>query len=269
MYFSAYQGRIFVYALRGGATNTVPEEPDLQLKPKPSLDGKLVGGFIDKARPHVVNHLITGFLGTEEILLAAYDNGDVVAYYTKPIAELIFHKSPQGEGVVNSTRLHQAKNMSNDGQKYGMPKPFLHENVRKTAWGLAIHQKSRLIGVSTNLREITVFALALHSPESTQNPSPHPSEPLDDVEKRVRMRQRNWRIQVRLGPEADNVPNICFLDDDEGHAEKVCGIDIKGAVWVANIWKPYQPVTRIEIFDRGDIISEESSPQTSRFVYQS
>lgn len=269
MYFSAYQGRIFVYALRGGSTNTVPGEPDLQLKPKPSPDAKIVGGYIDKARPHTVNHLITGFLGTEEIVLAAYDNGDVVAYYTKPIAELIFRKSPQGEGVVNNTRLLEAKKRSNEGQKYGMPKPFLHENVRKTAWGLAIHQKSRLIGVSTNLREITVFALALQSPESTQNASPHPAEPLDDVEKRVRMRQRNWRIQVRVGPEADNLPNICFLDDDEGHAEKVCAIDIKGAVWVAHIWKPRQPVTQIGIFDPGDIISQESSPQTSRFVYQS
>ena len=40
---------------------------------------------------------------------------------------------------------------------------FFHENVGKTAWGIAIHEKSRLIAVSSNLREVTVFCFGSSS----------------------------------------------------------------------------------------------------------
>jgi hypothetical protein len=34
---------------------------------------------------------------------------------------------------------------------------FFHENVGITAWGLAIHEQSRLLAVGSNHREVTVF----------------------------------------------------------------------------------------------------------------
>ena|SRR6187402_10462 len=37
---------------------------------------------------------------------------------------------------------------------------FFHENVGSSAWGLGIHQASRLIAVGSNLREVTVFSHA-------------------------------------------------------------------------------------------------------------
>jgi hypothetical protein len=38
---------------------------------------------------------------------------------------------------------------------------FFHENVGMTAWGLALHEESRLIAVSSNRREVTVFVPAV------------------------------------------------------------------------------------------------------------
>jgi hypothetical protein len=34
---------------------------------------------------------------------------------------------------------------------------FFHENVGQSVWGLAIHEQSRLIAVSSNAREVTLF----------------------------------------------------------------------------------------------------------------
>lgn len=263
MYFAAYQGRIFVYVPRGGPKNALPEEPNLQLKPPPSAGAKLVAGLMDKNLPHCINHMITGFLGPEEIVLACYDDGDIVAYYTKPLAELVITTPSLKDDKLPSAFVNRHGN----GREWLIPKPFFHENVRKTAWGLAIHTKSRIIAVSTNLREITVFAFALKDVSSGVKSPFKPWEPINNVETRVRLRHRNWRIVVRLGAEADNVPSICFLETDKGFAEKVCCIDIKGAVWIADIWKPRQPITRIKSLEPAEIKSEESYPSTSRYVY--
>jgi hypothetical protein len=267
LYFVAYQGRIFVYALQGGPKNTLPQEPNLQLKPPASLEAKTVGGFIDRLRPHSINHMITGFLGSEEIVLACYDDGDVVAYYTKPLARLVARGAGKDPGEEARLPTTAAKPKSFKPRDLNVPKPFLHENVRKTAWGLAIHAKTRIIAVSTNLREVTVFAFAVKgaSPSATKE-SNQPWEPIGDVETRVRLRYRNWRIIIRFGREADNIPNITFLENDKGVAEKVCAVDIKGSVWVADIWKPKQNVQRIRPFDASAIRSEEYYPQQSRYV---
>lgn len=222
-----------------------------------------MGGFIDRARPHCINHMITGFLGSEEIVLACYDDGDIVAYYTKPLARLIFQPPPEGGGE-DDEQTGETKNTPSTAQKCALPEPFFKENVRKTAWGLAIHQKSRLIAVTTNHREITIFAFAMHVPTPHDQISARRWEPLNKVESRVRMRQRNWRIIIRFGMEADNLPNICFLENDKGLAEKVCVIDIKGSVWTADMWKPNEKPNRVKPFCTGDIKSEESYPQTSR-----
>lgn len=76
LYLAAYQGRIFVYRPRTVPSQILPQRPDLQLIPQPSTAAAIVRGYIDPRRPHTINHMITGFLGDEEIVLACYDNGD-------------------------------------------------------------------------------------------------------------------------------------------------------------------------------------------------
>lgn len=207
LYFVAYRNQIHVSRPRSCVTNALPAVPDLILKPRPSDISFLVGGGVDRVFPHQVNHLVVGDLGEEEILLLAFDDGDVIAYYTKHIENALIQRDEDGT------------------EKPRPVQPFFHENVGKSAWGLAIHAKSRLIAVGSNMHSVTVFILALtnreyhHIPgaDSTElfrnlvkdesgnvlNPSGSSWAELDDkqraqkadaMERLVRQRDANWRI---------------------------------------------------------------------------
>ncbi len=90
----------------------------------------------------------------------ACDDGDVIAYYT----HLLWMESGLSQG--------------NKLPPNGTTKPFFHENVGISAWGLAIHDRSRLIAVGSNNREVTVFAFGLSRKtfniraSSQENPAP-------------------------------------------------------------------------------------------------
>ncbi|KAM0427467.1 hypothetical protein ACHAPT_007427 [Fusarium lateritium] len=247
LYFVAYQGHIFVYKPRGALHQSLHCHPDLQLKPEPTSYSRSVGGYLDPRRPHLVNHIITGLLGNDEIVLACYDDGDVVAYYTKDIGTYVFG------GRETTCSSHRAT-----------PRPFFCENVGMSAWGLAIHQKSRLIAVSSNRHEVIVFALALtldpfRPKEAPSSDSQKPSKPEKNVDHR---RGRNWRIVIVMGSDSDNMPNVCFVDDFEGQAQKVCAIDIKGTAWLADIWQAHQGPIAIQALSQ--LKSEEFYPSPTR-----
>lgn len=247
----AYRRHIYVYRPRNIPAQALPRVPDLQLAPKPSAAGNEIGGFIDRHGPQLINHIITGFLGREEILLSCFDNGDVIAYYVKDLAR-------RTSTDAQNTRATQAKEQ---------PSPFFHENVGTTAWGLAIHQKTRLIAVTTNRHEVTVFAFGLLKPTSHGFSSTSPEERgyrFCGPPACLFRRDRNWRIVVLLGPGCDNTPNVCFVDDENGEAEKVCAIDVRGSAWLADIWKANQPCIRIEPLPKALVQSEESYPDRSR-----
>ncbi|CAF3551560.1 hypothetical protein SNK03_000623 [Fusarium graminearum] len=244
LYFSAYQGRIFVYRPRAAPSQALPSQPDLQLKPKQSSVARLVGGALDESRPHTVNHMTIGFLGDEEIVLACYDDGDVVAYYTKDLAKRIF----TCRGTTDA--LHKTQTA---------PKQFFHENVGISAWGLAVHQKSRLIAVSSNRHEVVVFALAL-----TQNPPNRRTSVPRTTQPTIQTRTRNWRIVIRLPPTADNIPNVCFIDDRHGNAQRVGAVDVKGNAWLAEIWQGNIGPIELRPISETLIRSEEFYPAPSR-----
>ena len=190
---------------------------------------------IDRRFGHQVNHIIVGNLGNLEIVLMAYDDGDVIAYYTHAIARCIKGSGdhPRGASACNTRPTTHVK-------------PFFHDNVALTAWGLAIHSQSRLIAVGSNYHEVTVFAFAV----SRSNVAvPDTEEVVDDspavasgqtaleLEKHYRSRTRTWKITLPLGPSGHNVPNLDFVDDAIGEADKVAAIDIWGNVWLLDIWK--------------------------------
>ncbi|KAL2165514.1 hypothetical protein VTH06DRAFT_814 [Thermothelomyces fergusii] len=232
LYFAAYQDRIYVYQPRRAAPKILPG-PSLILHPRQSKLGQQCGGALDRRFPHQINHIIVGNLGDLEIVLMAYDDGDVVAYYTHAIVRSV--------KVSNGQARSQGASSSRQGTP---PKPFFHENVGKSAWGLAIHSKSRLIAVSSNLHEVTVFAFALKTgtPDlfaiPAQEPSPRTTSglPALQLQKHLQERSRTWRIILPTGRRGNNIPNICFLDDEEGNADKVVAIDIVGTVWILDIW---------------------------------
>ncbi|KAM4059045.1 CRT10 domain-containing protein [Hirsutella rhossiliensis] len=246
LYLVAYQGNIFVYVPRSVPKQTIPRHPDLRLFPRPSVASRHIGGYQDPSNPHTINHIMVGALGMEEAVVACYDDGDVVAYLTSEIADWI--------------------NGARHGPRNTVPRPFLHENVGKSAWGLAVHRKSRLIAVSSNRCEVTVFALGL-APSKKGRQEPDSCEccrrDCGHVESHVRQRARNWRIVVTLGRLADNIPNVCFVDDDQGSADMICAIDIRGAIWLADIWKPSQPATRVEPCNCVQLRNSDSWPALS------
>ena len=49
-------------------------------------------------------------------------------------------------------------------------KRLFHENVGSSAWGLAIHSQSRLIAVSSNLKQVSVFAFGVTGSENPNMP---------------------------------------------------------------------------------------------------
>jgi hypothetical protein len=262
LYFAAYRGRVFVYVPRSVPKQTIPRHPDLQLLTSPSRVAYLIGGYLDPTSPHSINHLIVASLGQEEIVLTCYDDGDVIAFYTKDIAECILTKPDTPTPAI--PRQRRASTWSFDTGN--APRPFFHENVGISAWGLAVHQKSRLIAVSSNRFEVTVFAPALATHESAPSRNCDCNACCDGVESHVRRRARNWRIVVSLGPLADNIPNISFVDDKYGYAEKISAIDIKGAMWLADIWKPCQAAIRVMPSTSPLLKSEEFWPASSRYV---
>ena len=191
------------------------------------------GGALDHRFPHQINHIIVGDLGDLEIVLFAYDDGDVVAYYTHAIVRCIKVHGDQTRGPCASPIRQVAH-----------PKPFFHENVGKSAWGLAIHGQSRLIAVSSNLHEVTVFAFALsHAnvpvrfPEVDDSPGLGCGQTAFALQRHFLSRTRTWRVILPLGRAANNIPNISFADDETGEAEKVVAVDIVGNAWLLDIWK--------------------------------
>lgn len=187
---------------------------------------------------HQVNHLITGDLGGAEILLLAYDDGDIIAYYTRHVVDFLERSTKQ------QPRGHLAPQT---------PRPFFHDTVGASAWGLAIHSLSRLIAVSSNRAEVDVFAFALqpftaddsllqrdmqHTAVPVEEPSPttNRSVTLSELERHLRSRDRHRRILLCPGLSTGNIPCIDFISDKDGFAEKVAAIDIHGCITLLDIW---------------------------------
>ncbi|KAG6099994.1 hypothetical protein E4U30_005634 [Claviceps sp. LM220 group G6] len=248
LYFTAYRSTIYVYVPRSVPRQTIPRHADAQIRINISHVGLRIQGYACVLRPTMINHLVVGSLGHEEIVATCHDNGEVTAFYTKDIAEYIrgrSNESPANTTATTETTSREGQNsLSPAPSRRKKPRPFFQENVGMSAWGLAIHKQSRLIAVSSARYEITVFAPAL-KPLKPQRQPCDCNSCCQDVEERVRRRARNWRIVITLGVLASNIHNISFVDDKHGNANKISAIDNDGAMWLVDIWKPKQAAIRV------------------------
>ncbi|KAK0657506.1 hypothetical protein B0T16DRAFT_401846 [Cercophora newfieldiana] len=227
LYFAAYQDKIYVFQPKKAPQILPP--PSLILSPRKTKVAKMLGGSIDRNFPHQMNSITVGNLGNLEVVFFAFDDGDVGAYYTHLIARFI------------------RANTNRDGGAPGRPTPpreFFHDNVGLSAWGLAIHEQSRLLAVSSNRHEVTVFAFAMNDNpkkscllEHDDSPKVWSGQTALELEKHFQSRTRTWRILLPAGPEGRNMPSIAFCDDESGYADKVVAIDIDGNTWIFDIWK--------------------------------
>jgi hypothetical protein len=171
-------------------------------------------------------------LGTLEIILVACDDGDVLAYYTHTIQAAI-----RSTGAQPTIR------------------PCLHENVGISAWGLAVHEQSRLIAVSSNNREVIVFGYGCANTSTcTAIYEPFDEDLLDVFSDHIQLTERkatlfpvitqpnstirwdSFRKVLKLGPEGHNIPSIDFSNDSNGEAHSVLATDIMGNLWILDIW---------------------------------
>ncbi|KAI1356679.1 hypothetical protein F5Y01DRAFT_1464 [Xylaria sp. FL0043] len=256
IYAAAYRNAIHISRVRSCVDHSLSARPDLIVKPPTSKEALKVGGSIDRAMPHQMNHLIIGDLGQEEVLLLACDDGDVLGYYTSQI-ETALLRLESGDAPREAT----------------IVKPFFHQNVGISAWGLAVHKQSRLIAVGNNKHEVHVFAFALHDINRPSEVNPELSstrglffrlcrtddraalsssdfkgpDPRADINAFLSgKRDRNWQIVV--GSLGHNIPNVAF-SDDAGSDVKVLAIDIKGNLWIIDIWSFYDPKVIYSLYE--------------------
>ncbi|KAI0468701.1 hypothetical protein F4859DRAFT_516864 [Xylaria cf. heliscus] len=253
IYAVAYGEVIHIYRVRSCINHVLPTLPNLVLRPPTSIEATMVGGFLDHVHPHQINHLVMGDFGNEEILLLACDDGDVLAYYNAKIETALLYIE-SGHAPDNYTHVE----------------PFFHQNVGRSAWGLAIHKKSRLIAVGNNNHEVHVFAMALRDPKYTYKETEERSYGRD-LFLRIRKdangslvdaptiflqalalggdkndeylespffcrRQDSYHFILETGVRGDNIPNVAFANDSDGDAVDVLAIDIAGKLWVMHIW---------------------------------
>ena len=163
LYFLANQESIYVYQLTF-PTQHFTTQPALILELPECLSGTR-RGEVDLFHPHAVNRLHVSNLGSEEILLVSCDDGDVIGYHTSAIQRVIdtreqlwlWRQQHQGSAGQGSACPDSGFGEVEDV----MPEAFFHKNVGRSAWGLAVHEKARLIAVSANSHVITLFAFAL------------------------------------------------------------------------------------------------------------
>lgn len=221
----------------GYPNQTVPQISSLVFGLHRTADGRL--GYIDRSTPHAVNHLIVGDLGNEEILLVACDDGDVMGFHVHRIKK----------------RLEETFGFECESI------PFFIENVGLSAWGLAIHKEARLIAVSANTHEITVFAFALGHGSSSGSDD----DSMDDIafietlQENSRWnsidipydpKQRSSRnLIVRLKHHVTNIPSIAFCNGAaDPHGQYLVSTDISGATYVWDVWRQ-RPVARKALGD--------------------
>lgn len=193
LYFVAYQGYVHVHHPNRTAATILEGSPLAILDPDESKTpmATYTSGHVNRRCPEEVNHMIVGDLGDKEILLLCRDNGDVVAWYTHEIVRLVEAQVLRPGDFA--TKPPPAR-----------PRHFFADNVGVSAWGLAIHTKSRLIAVSANTSEVTVFAFAL---DNTEDDGDEDEE--EEEEESLFGRTKAIEPKDAAGIKEPEVPNGC------------------------------------------------------------
>ena len=221
----------------------MPKKPELIIDIPASRPG--LRGYIDRDFPHAINHLITGDIGNEEVLVACCDDGDVVGYTVRSIERLL-------ETLPDLRRQSKLSGRNPEITPTVPGRPFLLENVGKSAWGLATHKTQRLLAVSSNSKEICIFVFALGRSGLPDIDMKLDSElaHLESIDEATLSDDKPWP-KVRTGSPRDrsknftivlslhdtNIPNIAFYDSDRAcHETYLASTDIEGRILIWKIW---------------------------------
>ncbi|KAJ5173774.1 Ribonucleotide reductase transcriptional regulator CRT10 [Penicillium coprophilum] len=244
--FTAHVDNIYVW-IPSGPRQLLGSRPEMVIHPV--MKEPNAPGYIDRSRPHTINHIIVDDLGVDEVLLLATDSGNVTGYNVEAIFSAINRCAKYGGDRPFDT--HEVK-------------PFFVEHVHLSAWGLATHKFARLIAVSANTGVITVFAFALvddgsesddSSPGFSETSIMGDSDVLENTwvsidsatsmeELKTDMphhRTRNLRLSYR--GHFDNIPCVSFANFElDPNGLWMVSTDIVNRVFVWRVWDCLTPV---------------------------
>lgn len=211
LYFIAYGPDIYVYQPE------FPEQtirnPVLILPSQPSSPD--LRGYLDADEPHAINYLIVNKLGKDEVIATVRDDGDVEAFLVRHVVHAI------------ATRVTSSENEQLVADNV---KPLFQRNVGISAWGLAIHTQARIIAVSSNRHEVTVFRFGLvNEPETSRSSQRRQNVTMNEDVSPENQHLTDDNADLRPQREADvirqvlngqaNIPHIGFCntgDDPDG-----------------------------------------------------
>ncbi|KAL8871337.1 MAG: hypothetical protein Q9174_002810, partial [Haloplaca sp. 1 TL-2023] len=237
--FVASQDSILVYEPHGA--DQILTEPLLSTVVAGSKRG--LAGYIDRFNGHALNHLVVADLGIEEILVAACDDGDVIAYTTQSFRNEIKRRQ---QGFYPNVL---------DYCPQGKIRPFFVQNVKKSAWGLAVHKKARMIAVSSNTGKIHVFVFALTGrPFDPSILSLHPFTNLVEYEipspewinartfSKLSVPDRSRNVEIVLEGHDTNIPAVTFYNTDGqcGNDVLLVSTDIDNVTRIWDVWERRQ-----------------------------
>lgn len=208
-------------------------------------------GYISPRSPHTINNIIVDELGRDEVLVLATDSGNICAYHV----EAIF-------SAINRHAKSRAKQPL-DTAETDPVSPFLVENVEQSAWGLAIHKFARLIAISANTGQITVFAFALVDSASTDESdddslgapdtmnisqsdptwvSIENGDQLQQLQKLMPHHHRSRNLRLTYRGHFDNIPSVSFANFDlDASGIWMVSTDISNKILIWKIWESLWP----------------------------
>ncbi|KAJ6088449.1 hypothetical protein N7486_009710 [Penicillium sp. IBT 16267x] len=241
--FAAYGSDIYVW-VPTGPFQLLGTNPEMIIHPVMENPG--ADGYIDRSNPHTINNILVDDLGRDEILLLGTDSGNICAYHVEAIYSAVTRCASRGD------------KRPFDGSEVT---PFFVENVGMSAWGLATHKYARLIAVSANTGQITIFAFALVDSTSVDDINGLQSssnQDLDQLDRTwvhihslkqfrelrelmpVNHRSRNLRLTYR--GHFDNIPSVSFANFDlDPNGEWMVSTDISNRVIVWRVWDSLYP----------------------------
>jgi hypothetical protein len=238
LYFVACNDQILVYQ---------PEFPDQSISAGPKLilappvSAPDLPYYMDEDDPHSITHILVDYLGNDEVLLATCDDGDVVGYRVdtirRAIDELDDYPDEDPPGI----------------------KRFLHRNVGRSAWGLAIHREARMIAISSNTHEVTVIAYALATDEDEPCTSESSGSELSLEDDFPSPRRRDHVLTLRS---SHNIPSVAFNNNAEDPDGRwLFSTCISGEVV---LWDLHDPDARARMFEMGWCINALHSDRAPR-----
>lgn len=223
LYFLACNDTVHVYQPKF-PDQEIAAEPELILYPPTSPQ---TGSGIDYQDPHSVTRILVDYLGCEEVLLVACDDGDVAGYRIEEIRRVLTAQATNDSTGIDSPPPAPAK-------------VFLHRNFGASAWGLAVHREARIIAISANTHQVTVLAYALtnttEQSEFLSTSGNLEADPLEVLESEhvsdfPSPRQEDHIIVFSADT---NIPAVSFNnngDDPTGRWMFSCSIDGKVLLW--------------------------------------